>query len=73
VNYRYFHKITNDEFDQLVEDLRAGSRDDIPPHGVLQRVRQHIDPERAAGVARPDEGEQPVWLTDSPALQELQS
>jgi NADH-quinone oxidoreductase subunit E len=70
VNYRYFHKISNHEFDQLVDDLRAGRRDDIPPHGTLALVRQHIDPERAAGVASPDAGAQPVWLRDSPALQD---
>jgi NADH-quinone oxidoreductase subunit E len=73
VNYRYFHKISNDEFDQLIEELRAGSRDDIPPHGTLQRVRQHIESDRAAGVVRPDESEQPVWLSDTPALQDLPS
>ncbi|MEY2458319.1 MAG: NADH-quinone oxidoreductase subunit [Acidimicrobiaceae bacterium] len=70
VNYRYFHKISNDEFDQLIDDLRAGRRTDIPPHGTLALVRQHIDPERFAGVAPPDGGEQPVWLRDTPALQD---
>jgi NADH-quinone oxidoreductase subunit E len=70
VNYRYFHRISHDEFDQLIEDLRAGRRDDIPPHGTLQQVRQHIDPERAAGVVRPDDGSQPVWIGDTPALQD---
>jgi len=73
VNYRYFHKITRDELDTLIDDLRAGRRDDIPPHGVLHEIRQHIDPGRAAGVVRPDEGGQPVWLRDSPALQDQQS
>lgn len=43
VNYRYFHKITNAEVDSLIDDLRAGKRtDEVPPHGVLSRVRQHI-------------------------------
>ncbi len=73
VNYRYFHRITHDEFDQLVDDLRADRRDDIPPHGTLHRTRQHIDPGRAAGVVRPDEGEQPVWIGDRPALQDSPS
>ncbi len=41
VNYRYFHKISHAEFDQLIEDLREGRRNgDIPPHGTLARVRQ---------------------------------
>jgi NADH-quinone oxidoreductase subunit E len=70
VNYRYFHRITHDKFDDLIEDLRAGRRDDIPPHGTLQRVRQAIPEDRAAGVVRPDGATQPVWLGDSPALQD---
>ena len=70
VNYRYFHKITNAEFDQLIADLRGGRRDDIPPHGTLALIRQHIATDRAAGVAPPDGGEQPVWLRDTPALQD---
>ena len=72
VNYRYFHRIANDEFDALVDDLRAGRRDDIPPHGTLAKVRQHVDPERVAGVAPPVGSEQPVWLRDTPALQDSQ-
>jgi NADH-quinone oxidoreductase subunit E len=70
VNYRYFHQISNDEFDQLIDDLRAGRRTDIPPHGTLALVRQRVDPERVAGVALPDRSEQPVWLRDTPALQD---
>ena len=46
VNYRYRHRVTHDEFDRLVDDLRAGRLDDeVPPHGTLARVRQH-DPGR---------------------------
>ena len=70
VNYRYFHKISHDEFDQLVDELAAGSRDDIPPHGTLALIRQRISADKAAGVAPPDRGEQPVWLRDTPALQD---
>ena len=70
VNYRYFHKISNGEFDQLIEDLRAGRRNDIPPHGTLALTRQRIDPERLAGVAPPDRSEQPVWIREAPALQD---
>jgi NADH-quinone oxidoreductase subunit E len=70
VNYRYFHKISNEEFDRLIDDLREGRRNDIPPHGTLALVRQHIDEGRAAGVAPPDGAEQPVWLRDTPALQD---
>ena len=51
VNYRYFHKIDNSDFDELVDDLRAGKRtDEIPSHGTLSRVRQEIPADRAFGV-----------------------
>ena len=63
VNYRYFHKITTDEFDELITDLRAGKRkDEIPPHGTMARIRQHIPAERAAGPADPAGVPEPVWL-----------
>lgn len=63
VNYRYRHKITLEEFDQLIEDLRAGRlADEVPPHGTLARVRQHIPAEKAAGNADPAGVPEPVWL-----------
>ena len=63
VNYRYRHKITLDEFDQLIEDLRAGRlADEVPPHGTLARVRQHIPADKAAGNADPAGVPEPVWL-----------
>lgn len=49
VNYRYSYKVTNEEFDALIADLRSGKRSDIPPHGTLARVRQSIPGERRAG------------------------
>lgn len=64
VNYRYFHKITHDEFDELVEDLKSGRLDqDIPPHGTLARIRQHIPADRAAGPADPAGVPEPIWLS----------
>ena len=63
VNYRYFHRITHDEFDDLVAELRNGGRPDIPPHGTLARIRQQLDPARIAGIVAPEQAsEQPVWL-----------
>jgi NADH-quinone oxidoreductase subunit E len=62
VNYRYFHRIGHDEFDQLVDDLASGRRDDIPPHGTLAQVRQHIPPERKAGSVLPTDTATPVWI-----------
>lgn len=68
VNYRYFHRITHDEVDQLLADLRAGRRaHEVPKHGVLARERQHIPTERRAGVAVPGECESPVWLRSAAA------
>ena len=43
VNYRYRYKVSNADFDRLIDDLRAGRLDDeIPPHGTLARVRQQV-------------------------------
>jgi NADH-quinone oxidoreductase subunit E len=69
VNYRFFHKVSHEAFDQLVDDLRAGRLDDeVPPHGTLARIRQRIPAERAAGPADPTVGVAPPWMGDSPAL-----
>jgi NADH-quinone oxidoreductase subunit E len=70
VNYRYFHRITHDEFDALIDDLAAGRRDDIPPHGTLARVRQHIPPERKAGSVVPEDRATPVWIAAAAAAEE---
>lgn len=40
-NYRYRYRVTNEQADQLLDDLAAGRLDaEVPPHGVLARVRQ---------------------------------
>jgi NADH-quinone oxidoreductase subunit E len=66
VNYRYFTNLEREDLDQLIEDLRGGRLEsDIPPHGTLHRIRQHIPGDRAAGVARPDEGREPVWMASA--------
>jgi NADH-quinone oxidoreductase subunit E len=62
VNYRYRLRISHDEFDQLVDDLRHG-RTDIPEHGTLGQVRQSIPAGSGAGIVPPEEArEAPVWL-----------
>ena len=62
VNYRYFHRISNDEVDVLIDDLRAGKRaHEVPRHGTLSRVRQQL-PDTRAGVAPPDRNVEPAWL-----------
>jgi len=51
VNYRFRYKVSDADFDRLVDDLRAGRLDaEIPPHGTLARVRQKVTPERWAGT-----------------------
>ncbi len=50
VNYRFFLNITHDEVDRLLDDLRAGRRDEeVPPHGTLTRVRPRVPAERWSG------------------------
>jgi NADH-quinone oxidoreductase subunit E len=62
VNYRYFHRIGNDEVDVLIDDLRAGKRaHEVPRHGTLSRVRQQL-PDTRAGVAPPDRNVETPWL-----------
>lgn len=61
-NYRYRYRVTNESLDQLFADLRADRVEDVPPHGTLARVRQHIPAERAAGPADPTGVPEPAWL-----------
>jgi NADH-quinone oxidoreductase subunit E len=43
VNWRFFGDMTDDKFDQLLLDLRAGRlADTVPPHGTLCRVRRNV-------------------------------
>ena len=68
VNYRYFHRISSEAVDVLIDDLRAGKRaHDVPRHGTLSRVRQQIPEDRRAGVAPPDRNVEPVWLARNDA------
>ncbi len=63
VNYRYFHKVTPQAADALLDDLRNGRRaHEVPRHGTLGRIRQTIPPDRRAGNALPGASEEPVWL-----------
>lgn len=76
VNYRYFHRVTPAELDQLVTELRERGRttvptksndsNDVPPHGTLARIRQHIPDDRRAGNAPPDVNVEPAWLAPRP-------
>ena len=69
VNYRHRYRVTNADFDRLVDDLRAGRLDnEIPPHGTLARNRQHIPADKAVGAVSPDDVTTgPAWIEVSPA------
>lgn len=69
VNYRHRFRVTNADFDQLVDDLRTGKlANEIPDHGTLGRNRQHIPADKGVGVVDPDDVTAgPVWLDVAPA------
>jgi NADH-quinone oxidoreductase subunit E len=69
VNYRYRNRVSNDDFDRLVDDLRHGrvSHDEVPLHGVLAKVRQQIPDDRRAGAVPPEGAGRPAWLPEPEA------
>jgi NADH-quinone oxidoreductase subunit E len=70
VNYRYRFRVTPQDFDSLVDDLRSGRLDEeIPGHGTLARVRQRIPADRGVGAVTPESvTEGPSWLNGEAAL-----
>ncbi len=64
VNYRYRFNVTNETFDELIADLRAGRlNDEIPGHGTVARIRQRIPADRAVGAQAPDDvTTAPIWM-----------
>ena len=64
VNYRHKYRVTHDDFDQMVDDLRSGKLEsEIPAHGTLGMQRQHIPDDKGVGAVHPDDvvgG--PVWI-----------
>jgi NADH-quinone oxidoreductase subunit E len=64
VNYRHRFRVTNADFDQLVDELRAGKlANEIPPHGTLGRNRQHIAADKVFGSVDPDDVTSgPAWI-----------
>lgn len=69
VNYRHRFRVTNADFDQLVDDLRAGKLvDEIPPHGTLGRNRQHIPADKSVGAVAPEDVTAgPAWIDIVPS------
>ncbi|MFM7093913.1 MAG: NADH-quinone oxidoreductase subunit NuoE [Actinomycetota bacterium] len=70
VNYRYRFRMTTAQLDSLIDDLAAGKlAEEIPPHGTLARVRQHIPADRGVGAVPPEApGQEPVWMNGKAAL-----
>lgn len=64
-NYRFRYRVTPGELDQFIDDLVAGRLDgEIPPHGTVARVRQHIPADKGVGTVAPDLVTiPPVWLS----------
>src|SRR6476646_9606702 len=55
VNYRYRFRVTDEDFDRLIDDLEAGRLDaEIPSFGTVARVRQRIPADRWVMPAVPD-------------------
>ncbi len=66
VNYRYRNRVTADDFDQLVSELRDDTAK-VASHGQLAMVRQHIGDDRRAGVSPPDGQGEPAWMARNPS------
>jgi hypothetical protein len=63
VNYRYFHRLSSEDLDRLIDDLRSGALADVvPPHGTLARVRQDLTADRIANITPVEQQEEPVWI-----------
>jgi NADH-quinone oxidoreductase subunit E len=69
VNYRHRFRVTPADFDQLVDDLRAGALEhEIPPHGTLGRNRQHIPADTGVGAVPPEDVTAgPTWIDVVPS------
>lgn len=62
VNYRHRYRVTPDQFDSIVDELSSTDHD-VPDHGVLSQVRQHIPEDRFVGTAPPEDVTlAPVWM-----------
>ena len=70
VNYRYRFRVTSENFDTLIDQLQAGQlTSEIPAHGTVAAVRQHIPADRGVGAVAPEEvTEGPAWLDGKAAL-----
>jgi NADH-quinone oxidoreductase subunit E len=64
VNYRHRYRVTPDQFDSIVDELSSTDHD-VPDHGVLSQVRQHIPEDRFVGTVAPENvTSAPAWMHD---------
>jgi NADH-quinone oxidoreductase subunit E len=70
VNYRYRFRVTAENFDTLVDQLQSGALEgEIPAHGTVAAVRQHIPADKGVGAVAPEDvTEGPAWLDGKAAL-----
>ena len=66
VNYRYRNQVSTQDFDKIVDELRAGTVG-IAPHGKLAKVRQQVREDRWSGVSPPDGQGEPAWMARNPS------
>ena len=71
-NYRFRYRMTPEALDTFIDDLVAGRLEgEIPPHGTVARVRQHIPADRGVGVLSPDAVDgAPLWISTAAATTE---
>ncbi len=71
-NYRFRYRMTPEALDTFIDDLVAGRFEgEIPPHGTVARVRQHIPADRGVGVFPPEAVEgAPLWISTAAASTE---
>ena len=64
VNYRYRYRVTPADLDSLIDDLQSGRLEgEVPAHGTVARVRQHIPSDRGVGAVSPDDvATAPDWM-----------
>ena len=70
VNYRYRFRVTAENFDTLIDQLQAGElANEIPAHGTVATVRQHIPADKGVGAVAPEDvTEGPAWLDGKAAV-----
>lgn len=61
INYRYFHRVTDEDFDGVIAEIRSGARTDLPSHGTLGLVRQQLVGDQIANITPPEQQAEPAW------------